>query len=40
MIFPNGVVKEGFFELNVYKGPKLDVSQGKGAPAPVPVAIQ
>jgi hypothetical protein len=22
MIFPNGIVKEGFFEFNVYKGPK------------------
>jgi len=22
MIFPNGIVKEGTFEYNVYKGPK------------------
>jgi len=23
MMFPNGTVKEGYFEMNVYKGPKL-----------------
>ncbi len=22
MAFPNGTVKEGYFEMNVYKGPK------------------
>jgi hypothetical protein len=22
MIFPNGIIKEGTFEYNVYKGPK------------------
>ena len=22
MIFPNGVIKEGYFEFNIYKGPK------------------
>jgi len=24
MTFPNGIVKEGQFEFNVYKGPKID----------------
>lgn len=28
MIFPNGTLKEGYFEMNVYKGPKMtDQSQ-------------
>jgi len=24
MLFPNGTIKEGFFEFNVYKGPKIE----------------
>lgn len=26
MIFPDGTIKEGFFEYNVYKGPKETAS--------------
>jgi hypothetical protein len=27
MLFPNGTIKEGYFEMNIYKGPKVSETQ-------------
>jgi len=37
MIFPNGAIKDGYFELNVYKGPRVE---GQLPPQPVPEAMR
>lgn len=26
-MFPNGTIKEGYFEMNIYKGPKVSETQ-------------
>jgi hypothetical protein len=32
MTFPNGLIKEGYFEYNVYKGPKQMSQEGGNSP--------